>query len=233
MKTIKPITVDKSVKHTFSPEETAQLNVEFRQSYANLKAVEADAASVKSQLKAEVDEAQAQMDLKNSLLKAGYEMRVKKLVVIFRPDDRKKDFYLQNGGKGELSLEERIAAGELPVLTEDMNQDDFEQDLIQTESAFESKVELTLWQAGDDKGKMVVGSQKGRWFAAVRGNVGTVKIEERLDSEQLATKKRFDAITRAAKRLNDWLKVNLGKDVAKGFAEALDKVVDGEKEKAE
>jgi hypothetical protein len=231
----KPLTVEKNVKHTFTPEETATLNVEFRQSYANLKAVEADAASVKSQLKAKVDEAQAQMDLKNSLLQAGYEMRLKRLVVIFRPADKKKDYYLPKhlSVEGVPAYDKDTDDTFKPVLTEDMTQEDFEVDLIQAEAAFENKVELILWEAGNDKGKLVVGEQKGRWFAAVRGNVGTIKIEERLDSEQLATKKRFDAITRATKRLNEWLKVNLGKDAAKGFAEAIDKVIEGEKDKAE
>lgn len=225
----KPTIIKKNVKHTFTQEEIAALNVEFRQAYANMKAVEADVAAEKSRLKAKMDEAQAQMDLKNATLQAGYEMRVKDCVVIFRPADKKKDFYLlpQFQSTGELIPDE------LPVITDDMTQDDFERDLIEAESAFENKAELTLWETGSDKGKLVVGALNCRWFAAVRGNVGALKIEERLDSEQMATKKRFDAISRASKRVNEWLKINLGKDTAKGFADTIYQVVDAEAEKAE
>lgn len=226
----KPTITKKNVKHVFTQEEIAALNVEFRQAYANMKAVEADVAAEKSRLKAKMDEAQAQMDLKNATLQAGYEMRVKDCIVIFRPADKKKDFYLPEQFDSETAA---IIDGQIPVITDDMTQDDFERDLIEAESAFENKSELTLWETGSDKGKLVVGSLNSKWFAAVRGNVGALKIEERLDSEQLATKKRFDAISRASKRVNDWLKVNLGKDTAKGFSETIYQVVDSEADKSE
>lgn len=138
---LKPIIVKKSVKHIFSPNETKQLNVDFRQSYANLKAVEADADSVKSQLKAKVTEAESRMETLNATLQAGFEMRDKECIVVFRPADRKKDFYLASPAGDKLFME--------PALTEAMTQQDFEQDLVQAESVFSDKTDLVMWQAGE------------------------------------------------------------------------------------
>jgi len=225
----KPIIVKKNVRHDFTPEETAALNVDFRQSFANLKAVEAEFDNVKALWKSKTTEAESRMEVLNATLQAGFEMRQKDCVVVFRPADKKKDFYLVDA----LAFDGKPVEGDEPILTEDMTQADFEQDLIQAEAAFDNKVEIILWEAGNDIGRMIVGSQGGKWFAAVRGNVGGIKIEERLDSEQMATKKRFDAITRAGRRVNDWLKANLGKDTAKGFEAGIIEAVEGEKEKAE
>lgn len=234
----KPIIVKKNVRHDFSPDEIAGLNVDFRQSFANLKAVESEFDNVKAVWKSKTTEAESRMEVLNATLQAGFEMRQKDCVVMFRPADKKKDFYLPQ------KIEELVGpvwdVSEIsgiddldPVLTEDMTQADFEQDLIQAEAAFDNRVEIILWEAGNDVGRLIVGSQKGKWFAAIRGNVGAIKIEERLDGEQMATKKRHDAIVRAAKRVQDWLKVNLGKDAAKGFEQGIDEACEGEREKAE
>lgn len=61
--------------------------------------------------------------------------------------------------------------------------------------------------------------------------MGAQKIEERLDGEQMATKKRVDAITRGVARATEWLDSVLGKDAAKGFKDPIAKVVEGEREK--
>lgn len=222
----KPMIVKKSVKHTFSAEETAALNVEFRQAYANAEAVEADAASIRSQLKAKIDEAAGRMKTLNATLQAGFEYRDKECVVVFRPPDKKKDFILPEDF-------EQFGEDAAPVLTEAMTAADFEQELISADALFDGRSEISLWSAGPDSGRLVVGSHEGKWFAAARGNVGQQKIEERLDSEQPASKKRFDAIQRAAKRLNEWLRGTLGKEVAKGFEDRIFKAVEAEREKAE
>lgn len=228
----KPVIVKRHVKHTFTPDEIAQLNVEFRQAYSNLKAVEADIAAEKSRLKAKGDEAQASMDLKNATLQAGYEMREKECVVIFRPDDKKKDFFLLNQFIDN-DATKSLLPDQKPVITEPMVQDDFEQDLIQADSAFNKRASIALWDAGDDSGRLIIGEQRDRWFTALRGNVGDKKLSERLDGEQKSFKNRWDAIQGAVKRLNEWLKVNLGKDASKGFEESTAKAVEPEKEKVE
>jgi len=228
MKKQEHISLKKSVKHTFTAEEVATLNTEFRQAFANLKSVEAEFDSVKASYKAKTTEAESRMETLNAILQAGFEMRVEDCIVIFRPSAKKKDFFLQMD-----LVEGELAQNVTPCATEDMTQEDFEQDLIRAESTFDKRVEIVLWDAGDDHGMMIVGTQLGRWFAAVRGNVGARKLEERLDNEQRSTKKRFDAIGQAAKRVQDWLKANLGKDAAKGFDEVIAKVLEDEKDKVE
>ncbi len=225
----KPTIVKKNVRHDFTAEEIKQLNVDFGQAYDTLGAVEAEFESVKAVWKSKTTEAESRMTTLRATINAGFEHRLKDCVVIFRPADKKKDFYLVEPTKDGGTFPDFSK----PILTEDMTQADFEQDLIQAEAGFENKADLELWRAGNDVGVLVVGSLNGKWFSAVRGNVGASKIEERLDSEQVSSKKRFDAITRAAKRVNEWLRANVGKDAAKGFEEAIYKVVDAEKEKAE
>lgn len=231
MKETKPIIVKKTVKHTFTPEETAGLNKEFGEAYDSVKSAEADFDAVKAVHKSKITEAESRMTTLRATINAGFEMRQKDCVVVFRPGDKKKDFYsmecLNPVAGGELLLKDSV-----PLFTEEMTQEDFERDLIQAESAFEKRVELTIWQAGPDRGRIIVGSLKGKWYSAVRGNVGSQKIEERLDSEQRAFKKRCDAVSEAGKRAFRWLKDNL-KDSAKGFEDGITKVVIGEQDKAE
>lgn len=227
MNEIKPIIVKKNVKHNFTPEEVAALNVDFRNAYQNLKSVEAEFDNVKAVWKAKVTESESRMETLSATLNAGFEMRTKECAVIFRPADKKKDFVLiVEGDEGEAE------AGPI-IATEDMTDDDFHQDLVQAESCFDHRKELDLWEAGSDHGRLIIGNIKGRWFSALRCNVGAQEIVERLDSEQMSFKARHDAIKRAAKRCSDWLKDTVGKDAAKGFDEKITAIVEAEKEKAE
>lgn len=223
----KPPIVKKNVRHDFTSDEIKMLNVDFGQAFDTLGAVESEFDNVKAVWKAKTTEAESHMKTLRATINAGFEHRLKDCVVIFRPADKKKDFFLQTDWENQ---EKGFA---VPIATEDMTTADFEQDLIQAESGFENRVELELWNVGADIGILVVGKLKNKWFTAVRANVGSVRIEERLDSEQVSAKKRFEALQWASSRLAKWLKANLGKDVAKGFEEVIFKAVDGEKEKAE
>jgi len=220
----KPTIVKKNVRHDFTADEIKQLNVDFGQAYDTLGAVEAEFESVKAVWKSKTTEAESRMTTLRATINAGFEHRLKDCVVVFRPADKKKDFYL---------AEETLNVDLKPLLTEDMTQADFEQDLIQAEGGFENRAELELWNAGSDVGILIVGRLNKKWFTAVRANVGAARIEERLDSEQVSAKKRFEAIQWAAARLTKWLKANVGKDAAKGFEETIYAAVDAEKEKAE
>ena len=150
-------------------------------------------------------------------MRAGFEMRVKECAVKMRPQDKKKD-YLVDG---------------LLVLTEDMTQDDFQQDLIRAEALFTKRTEIQLWDAGEDHGKLIVGQIGGRWYSAIRGNIGATIMDERLDSEQPSHKKRFDAILRASKRAVEWVTETLGKEASKGICELITPAIDKEKDKVE
>ena len=220
--------VKKSVKHIFTTEETAVLHNDFRQAYANQKAVESEFDSVKASYKAKVTEAESRMATLDATINAGFEMRVKECVVVFRPADRKKDFYLK-----EVVASAGNTVGLVPILTEEMTQDDFEQDLLQAESAFESRTDLPLWALDNDKGKIVVGRLAGKWFSAVRGNIGNHRLEERLDSEQKCFKQREVAIESAGNRVVAWIETTLGKEVAKGFQDGINAVLESERGKVE
>lgn len=219
----KPIIVKRQVKHTFEPAEIAQLNVEFGQAYDTLQTIEAEFASVKASYKAKLEEAGSRMVTLRATINAGFELRLTELQVIFRPADKKKDFYLLAGP----------IENQAPLLTEDMSPEDFQQDLIQAESIFSKRQELTLWAAGDDHGILIVGQLGGKWYSALRGNVGTIKVEERLDSEQKAYKTREGAIIIAADRALKWLEEILGPETMKGFLEGINKVLKAETGKVE
>lgn len=135
----KPIIVRRNVKHEFTPEETAELNTQFRQAYQTLKATEAEFDNVKAVWKSKTTEAEARMETLSATLNAGFEMRNQNTECVLRPLDKKKDFYLWPAPEDE-------AHGQL-IATEDMTPDDFAQDLIRAEAAFSKKVEIELWSA--------------------------------------------------------------------------------------
>jgi hypothetical protein len=111
----KPIIVKKSVKHTFSPEEVATLNVDFGNAYDAVKSAEADFDAVKAVHKAKIQEAESKMTTLRATINAGFDFRETELYVVFRPADKKKDFYLPQTAKDILE-----GFSHKPILTEDM-----------------------------------------------------------------------------------------------------------------
>lgn len=221
------IRVKKAVKHTFTSAELTALHVDFSNAYGALKSAEADFDAVKAVHKAKIQEAESKQATIHATISAGFEMRVKELICVFRPKDKKKDFYLP------LAEGEGCPMDDKPLLTEDMTSDDFQQDLIQAESIFSSQKHIELWNAGKDHGLLVIGQLGERWYAALRCNIGEKKLEERLDSEQPAFKKRFDAVLRSSKRCVEWVIECMGKEASKGICELITPKIDAEKEKAE
>lgn len=222
----KPIIVKKMVKHPFTPDEIAELNIRFRQAFQSLAATEAEFESVKAVHKGRITEAEAKMATLDATLNAGFDHREKECILTFDVPNKVKRFYLK------LADGEAYPIDNKPALTEPMTADDLQQELIAAESAFNARAELTLWDAGDDKGLLIIGKQGDRWFSALRCNVGKVKFEERLDSEQKSFKQRFDAVNTASKRCWAWLN-DTQKDAAKGFEAKIAEVVTAEQEKVE
>lgn len=202
----------KSVRHNYTDDERKALNEDLLKNLERKSQTEAEFQQVKSRFKAKLDEAEARTTTLCINLRNGWEQRSVECRVVYRPADRKKDFY-------------RLDTDTL-ALTEDMEPADYQAELLQAESGFENKESISLWEAGADKGLLIVGRLKDRWYSALRCNVG------RQSSEQPAFKNRFDAINRAAKRLKTWLKENLG-DNAKGFEEPILKAVEAHRERAE
>jgi len=225
MTTPKPKIETKSVKHTFTPEEVTSLNGDFRRSYDSLKAVEAEFDSVRATYKSKITEAESRMATLSATLNAGFEMRQEKCLVIFQPKESKKFFFLE---------EFTPDSGADPVLIEPMTPADFQTELIEAEAKFELREEIPLFTpANDDNGTLIVGRFGKRWYAALRVKIGTRILGERLDSEQPASKERFDAVKRACKRFTEWLKENLGPEESKGFQNDLASVLEKHKERDE
>ena len=219
----KPIIVERNIKHTFTSDEIAALNVDFRNAYDAVKSAEADFDSVKAVHKAKITEAESKMTTLRATINAGFEYRKTKVEVRMNPLERTKDFW---------DIPERVDRCPAFLFTENMTEEDFQLDLIRAEEPFEKRCELELWNAGADVGLLIIGRYEGSWFSAIRAKVGAVGLEERLDTEQTSFKVRFDAVKRAAKRCLDWVEDNFG-DEAKGFQESIDGVVEGEKDKVE
>jgi hypothetical protein len=209
------------INHVFTPPEREQLHGDLLNALATKDTTEGDFENVKATWKAKITEAEARIDTIAATLRAGFEMRPARCVVVYRYQDGKKDYYLEGGSR------------DVPVLTEQMTDDDFQAELLAAESQFENREEIELFQpTANDSGILVVGRYNDRWFSAVRVKVGSKAITERLDSEQRAYKQRFDAIKTAAKTASQWLKDNL-KDLAKGFEEPIAAAVEAHKERAE
>lgn len=222
----KPKVEVKNIKHTFTDKEANELGANLARAFGTLRGIENEFEQVKSQYKAKITEAESRIDSLSTARVNGFENRNERCVVLFVPKQRKKNYYL------ELVYEEKGPKAEI-VLTEDMTNEDFAIDLFQAESKFEHRTEVDLFKpAGNDKGILVVGRFKEKWFTAIRSKVGKLEINERLDSEQKAFKNRSEAVEVAVKRFAEWTTKNL-RDAAKGFEEGLKEVIDANKEKVE
>ena len=216
-------TETKTVRHDFTPEERNEIGGDLARAIATARGVEEEFDEVKAAYKAKLTSAQARIGTLSTSLMNGFELRAAKCRVVYRPKDRKKDFFLVDAPEDAP-----------PVLTEDMEQEDYAQDLIQAESKFENREEIQLFNpAAGSSGTLVVGRQKGRWFSALRITVGHSRIEERLDSEQKSVKARWDAVRLAGKRAMDWLTETLGAEAAKGFKDPIQTALDAHREREE
>ena len=212
--------IKRHVKHIFTPEEIAALNIEFRQSFANLKSVEAEFDSVKASYKAKTTEAESKMETLNATLQAGFELREKPLVIVMDFKAGKKFFYLES-----ILVDGEVPADAEPLITEVVTDADRQQELIEAEARFECREAIKLFEpAATDFGTMTVGRLDGKWFSALNVTIGSRVLAEHLDSEQPASKKRADQIKRTCKRFTEWLNENLGREDAKGFINALELV---------
>ena len=225
----KPKVEVKSVKHDFTPEEIAQLNIDFRLADKSLGGIEKEFDSIKASYKAKTTEAESRKDAIGTNLDAGFEMRNERCVVVLDVKESKKHFYLESAlVKGE------IPKGLEPVITEPLTDADRQTELLEAESKFDAREDIELFSPTEsDSGILTVGRLGGKWFSALRIKIGTRVINERLDSEQPCSKKRPDQIKRALKRFTEWLEENLGREESKGFKNALELVKAGHAEREE
>lgn len=221
----------KSVKHIFTGPERESIGSQLAGTVGGLRGINAEFDQVKAAFKAKITEAEARIDNLSTSLVNGFEMRNERCVVVYRPQDRKKDYYLES----DLPVLERSQVGEciapFPALCEDMSREDFQAELIQAESKFDEQDTIDLFQPTEtDFGRLVLGKFAGKWFAALRIKIGRMELTERMDSEQRSFKTRASAVADYVLRAGVWLKENL-REHAKGFEAALASVVEANREK--
>jgi hypothetical protein len=226
----------KNVKHIFSQEERAQIGADLARAIATARGVAAEFDQVQASFKSRTAAADAQIDGLATDTQNGFRYQNERCVVVYRPNDRKKDYFIERIYSEAANIAEQSASKiELPtpVLIEDMNAADFQAELIQAESKFDSREEIQLFQPTEvDRGVLVVGRFAKKWFSALRVTIGKLTLEERLDSEQRNFKARPDAVAHAVKRVREWAKENL-KEHAEGFDDSFSAVVEAHKERAE
>lgn len=227
--TPEPIIERKVCKHLFTDAERISIGDALARCHDQATQIAAEFEQVKRGFKAREAECDARIGKLSSDIVNGFDMREQECIVVFRPKDRKKDYYLNQ------KIKETGYSFDLVhlVLTEDMTTDDFNMDLIRVEKMFAHRAEIPLFVAGADQGTIIVGQMKNKWHGCLRVIIGEHKLDERLNTEALGYKVRFDAVRKTGERLMLWLSETLGKEAAKGFEDPILKAIDAEKEKVQ
>ena len=221
----------KTIKHTFTDVEKQELGRDLAIAFSDKANTDAEFESVKKEYKSKEATADALIGTLVTRLNNGFEMVPSRCILTYDLKNRKKLYFLEKDAA--------MAGGGLddpaykPVHIEDMTAGDMQAELIEAESKFDSRDEIAIFPATErEAGAIIVGRLGNAWFSAVRIVIGKLTLEERLDSEQRSFKKRYDAISHAAKRAMKWLKSEL-KDQAQGFEDPIFKAVKEQEERIE
>ena len=148
----------KNVRHNYTHEELEQLGGDLARAFSALRGVETEFDQVKASYKSKTAEAEAKIDRLSTNRMNGFEMREWPCFVVFRPKDKEKDYYTTEAAANKPSKETP------PALTEKMTNDDFQQELVQAESKFDTREEIQLFKPAEgDRGLLVVG-RLGAYF---------------------------------------------------------------------
>ena len=215
--------VKKVVKHTFTEPERREMGNELARAHGSVKQIETEFEGVKASYKAKISEKESIIETLSTNLVNGFTMKEKDCRVVFDVPASKKRFYAAESTDNTEVLAE-----------EAMTQDDFQKELIEAESVFGKRKEIELFPSIDqDRGVLVVGQLKDRWYSALRLTIGKKKLEERLDSEQKSFKQRYAAIKTAIARADEWLSASFGKESSKGFTDGFTAILHTELDKEE
>lgn len=219
----------KNIKHIYTDAELIALGGDLARKFSELRGIESEFDQVKASYKAKTTECEARIDALSTSRTNGFDMRNERCAVIYNPADREKYYVLES----ELTAHEGDYKKCVVQLTERMTPDDFQADLIQAESKFDSREEIQLFQPTEtDRGVLVVGRFAGKWFSALRVKIGKLELNERLDSEQRSVKFRHMCVALGVRRVKEWAKEHL-KEHAKGFEDQFASVVEAHKEREE
>ncbi len=214
----------KAIKHEFTQTELVELGNRLARCLSDQRGIEDELTAIKSQYKSKLDSKSAEVGLIADKLSSKFELREKEVFAVFRPKDGLKDYYLKASDPSDANI----------VLTEPMDPSDYQVDLLASESKFDHRSEVELWQpAGESYGKLILGRLEDKWHVALELVLDGGEIKERLDSETRSYKQRKDAVAQGAKRAKDWIIQQSGKEVAKGFEEAIRAAVESQKEVVE
>jgi hypothetical protein len=233
-------TVRRNLKHVFTPQEIADLNIAFRMADKSAHGFETEFDSVKASYKAKITEAESRKEKIGTDLDAGFELRDEACVVVMDFKAGKKFFFVETMVKDEKAFFAfkntdplQWPRGEAAIV-EDITDADRQQQLIDAESQFEAKEDIELFPpVEDDNGVLTVGRLNGKWFSALRVRIGAHVLNEYLDGDQPCSKKRPDQVKRALKDFGAWLEENLGREESKGFKNAIELVMAEQAEREE
>lgn len=223
----------RTVRHDFDDTEKAKLHQEFHQAAKEAGAAEMEMKAVAATYKGKVETAKSKAGTLSATIDAGFELREKPVAFLLNVKNKRRLFYLEDQIEVKKDAEV-IKKDAKPVVDEPATEQDFQNELLEAEQKFELRDEVPLFPpTGSDKGALIVGRLKEKWFSALRVKIGSRAIEERLDSEQPCVKNRPDAVKKALDRFKEWLKESIGKDTADGFGAVLDTVWEAHKERVE
>lgn len=214
-------TYTRTIKCSFTDKERMGLGMDLSNAIGRQRNVESEFDDVKASYKAKLSAVEAEIDRLSTAITAGFEMRSVKLQVVFRPKDRKKDFYPLDSDK----------TGE-PVLTEEMTEEDYALELIEAEEVYLDKINTEVFPKDGSNGVEFISGRLGsKWFCVIRGAMRKgQKIEERLDSEQPSFKGRLAAVAAASKRYKEWLSKFTKNDDFGAIIDTHDKAIEGLRE---
>lgn len=211
----------KNVRHVFNNEEKMQVGSSLANTLAEIRNLKVEFSGVKAEYASREKTLNSKVSELETAVTNGFRMVHRDCVVVFDPDHRQKFFYLESDSKLTNC-----------VSTEPMTNEDFVQDLLAAESVFDERVEIDIFTPKEGEfAYLIVGKFGKQWYSAIRSQIGSKKMEERLDSEQPSFKKRFDAATKALARFSKWVEKSFDKETAKGFETAISDILNAEKEK--
>lgn len=222
----------KNVKHQFTAEERSDIGGSLARQIGEHRSIESEFDQVKASFKSRIAECDARIDRLSTDLVNGFTMRDSQCAVVFFPKEGNKAYYLMEVWENHNGSLDTMGS---PVARETMTEGDFQWELIQAESKFDCREEISLFPTvPPDYGVLVVGRlAEDKWFAALRVQVGRFRLDERLNGEQRCFKLRADAVSHTIKRVSEWADEKLKKEAAAGFKEGFKKVESAQKERVE
>lgn len=180
------------VKLSLTDPDRLRIGRELSEALARKRNVEGEFDDVKASYKAKLTTVEADVDRLGTTLSLGFEMRMENVWIRYLPKEGKKEFRL-----------ERQTEKDEPVLVLEMEPDDFAVELIEAEEPFIHRLHFVLLENDlANVSVLIASTDKVKWVSALRGKIGSMQLNERLDSLQRAVNGPGPALELALERLN-------------------------------